>query len=74
MNDEDTNLEHPPSLFEALKMVKRLHLLSTTLHPELHLFITQLQSKLTDIYLDSKFSKQKSIKDFFDPIGLGDTI
>lgn len=55
-------------------MVKRLHLFSTTHHPELHLSITQLQSKLIDIYLDSNFSKQKSIRDVFKPKGLGDSI
>ena len=74
VNDEDANLEHPPTLCEALKMVKRIHLLPTTRHPEFHLFISQLQSKLIDIYLDSNCSKQKSIRDFFKPLGLGDTI
>ena len=74
MNDEDANHEHPPTLCEALTRVKRLHLLSTTCHPELHLFISQLQSKLIDIYLASNCSKQKSIRDFFKPLGLGDTI
>ncbi|CAF1683547.1 unnamed protein product, partial [Rotaria magnacalcarata] len=57
VNDEDVNLEHPPTLCEALTIVKRLHLLSTTQHPELHVFISQLQSKLIDIYLDSNCSK-----------------
>ncbi|CAF2983376.1 unnamed protein product [Rotaria sp. Silwood2] len=70
-NDDDTNIEHPPSLSEAIIMVRRLHLLSTTQYPELHLFVTQLQSKLIDIYLDSNCSKQLSIRDFFKPIGLG---
>ena len=60
MNDED--------------IAKRLHLLSTTRYLELHLFISQLQSKLIDIYLDSKCSQQKSVKDFFKPLGFGDTI
>ncbi|CAF2178207.1 unnamed protein product [Rotaria magnacalcarata] len=64
VNDEGVNLEHPPTLCEALTIVKRLHSLSTTQHPELHVFISQLQSKLIDIYLDSNCSKQKSIRDF----------
>ena len=64
---EEPNIEQPPSLSEAVKMVRRLHLLSTTQHPELHPFLSQLQSKLIDVYLDSNTSKQRSIRDFFKP-------
>ena len=74
VNDEDANLEYPPTLCEALTMVNRLHLLSTTRHPGLHVFISQFQSRLIDIYLGSNCSKQKSIRDFLKPLGLGDTI
>ena len=50
---------------EALEIVRRLHLLSIKQHPELHQFVTQLQSKLIDAYVQSDTSKQKSILDFF---------
>ncbi|CAF2002117.1 unnamed protein product [Rotaria magnacalcarata] len=67
-NDDDLHIEEPPpSLSEAIKLLRRLHLLSTTQHPELHPYLTQLQSKLIDIYLDSNISKQRSIRDFFKP-------
>ena len=64
-NSEDLPGEDPPSLAESLELVRRLRLLSTTQQPELHPFINQLQSKLTDILLDSNLSKQKSIFDYF---------
>jgi len=64
-NSEDLPNEDPSSLSEALELVRRLRLLSTTQQPELHLFINQLQSKLTDALLDSNLSKQRSICDYF---------
>lgn len=64
-NSEDLPGEDPPSLAESLELVRRLRFLSTTQQPELHPFINQLQSKLTDILLDSNLSKQKSIFDYF---------
>ena len=36
--------------------------------PDLHQFIVQLQSKLTDISPDSSFSKQRQIIDYFKPV------
>ncbi|CAF1281361.1 unnamed protein product [Adineta ricciae] len=63
--DEDIIYEQQPSLSEALEIVRRLHLLSIKQHPELHQFVTQLQSKLIDVYLQSDTSKQRSILDFF---------
>ena len=62
--DEEIISEQPPSLFEAVKIVHRLHLLSIKQHPELHQFVSQLQSKLIDVYLQSDTSKQKKILDF----------
>ena len=32
---------------------------------ELHQFISELESKMTDLYLDSKVCKQSCITDFF---------
>ncbi len=63
--DEDTVVEEPPSLLEAVKMIHRLHLLSSAQHPELHSFVVQLQSKLIDIYLDENNSRQKPIYEYF---------
>ena len=65
--NEELNVAKPPSLSEAIAMLRRLKLLSTTQHPELYPYLTQLQSKLVDTYLDSNISKQKSILDFFKP-------
>jgi hypothetical protein len=64
-NSEELPGEDPPSLSESLEMVRRLRLFSTTQQPDLHSFINQLQSRLTDILLDSTSSKQKSIFDYF---------
>ncbi len=46
-----------PSLFEAMKMVERLRLLSTSIHPQLHLIVSELESQLTYLYLESKIPK-----------------
>ena len=64
-NSEELPAEDPPSLAESLKLVRRLQLLSTTQQPELHSFITQLQSKLTNVFLDCHSSKQRSILEYF---------
>jgi hypothetical protein len=37
--DENNVVEEPPSLSEAVQMVRRLRLLTTTSHPELHPFV-----------------------------------
>ncbi|CAF1177590.1 unnamed protein product [Rotaria magnacalcarata] len=64
-NSEDVPNEEPPSLSESLELVRRLRLLSTTQQPELHTYIIQLKSKLTDAFLDSNLSKQRSILEYF---------
>ena len=56
---------YEPSFCEALEIVRRLHLLSIKQHAELHQFVTQLQSKLINVYLQSDTSVQKPILDFF---------
>jgi len=48
-----------------MEMVERFRLLSTTTYPQLHSIVTQLESQLTDLYLESKVSKQVKIDDFF---------
>lgn len=57
--------EEPPNLSEALEMIRKLHLLASVEQPQLHNLISDLESQLTDIYLDSKATKQSSIKDYF---------
>jgi hypothetical protein len=64
-NAEEIETENPPSLAESLELIRRLRLFSTTQQPELHPFITQLESKVTDIFLESNSSKQRSILEYF---------
>lgn len=63
--DDEIIQEEPPSLIEALEMTRKLHLLACTSQPELHEVVANLESKLVDIYIDSKSNKQTSITDFF---------
>jgi hypothetical protein len=62
--DDDISSETPPTIIDALEMVRRLHLLATTQQPQLHLLISQLDSQLNQLFIDSKSAKQK-IDDFF---------
>ena len=64
-DDDEMAQEEPPSLADALEMIRKLHLLASTRQPELHQLVTDLGSKLTDAYIDSKTNKQSSITDFF---------
>lgn len=66
--DEEKLAEEPPSLCEAVKMVRRLHVLTKTNHPELHPLVLQFQSKLIDVYLDASNWRQKSIHEYFQRI------
>ncbi|CAF1580142.1 unnamed protein product [Rotaria magnacalcarata] len=63
--DDDMPTEAPPKLIEAMYMVRRLHILAATQQPQLHRLISQLDSQLTQIFIDSKGVKQATIKDFF---------
>ena len=63
--DEDLMNETPPKLTDGLEMVRRLHLLATTEQPQLHSLISQLDSQLTQLFIDSKELKQTTIDDFF---------
>ncbi|CAF1460012.1 unnamed protein product [Rotaria sordida] len=63
--DDDMPTEAPPKLTEAMEMVRRLHILAATRQPELHTLIPQLDSQLTQLFIDSKGVKQATIKDFF---------
>ena len=57
--------ETSPNLLEAFDMLQRLHLPAPTAQSQMHLIISDLKSKLTDTYLDSKVSKQNCIPDCF---------
>ena len=52
--DEDLMNETPPKLIDALEMVRRLHLLANTERPQLRSLIFQLDSQLTQLFIDSK--------------------
>jgi hypothetical protein len=64
-HEDEVSGEEPPSFVEALEMLRKLHLLVSVRQPELHSLMSDLESKLTDSYIDSKMSKQSSITDFF---------
>ncbi|CAF4373605.1 unnamed protein product, partial [Rotaria magnacalcarata] len=55
--EEDAFVEKPPNLPEALEMMRRLHRFASIKQPQLHNLIYDLESQLTDIYLDSKAVK-----------------
>ncbi len=63
--EEDNQEEEPPKLPEALDTVRKLHLLASFQHPDLQQLVSELEAKLTDIYLESRVAKQSSITDFF---------
>jgi transcriptional regulator with XRE-family HTH domain len=65
VEDETQINEAPLKLPEALDMLRRLHLFASTEQPELHALISQLETKMTDLYISSKTSKQSCITDFF---------
>ena len=44
---------------------KNIHVLSSTDYPQLYSMVSELESKLIDIYFEKKTSKQSSIYDYF---------
>ncbi|CAF2766906.1 unnamed protein product [Rotaria sp. Silwood2] len=63
--DDDISTEAPPKFIDAMEMVRRLHILASTQHPELHSLVSQLDSQLTQLFIDSKGAKQAKIDDYF---------
>ncbi len=49
----------------AIEIIQRLRLFSVTQYPQLHQAITDIESKLMDIYLDSKMSVQSTLDSYF---------
>jgi hypothetical protein len=67
--EEEENVsvaEKPPNLSEVLEMMRKLHLFASIQQPQLHTLISELESQVMDIYLDSKVAKQSSITDYFE--------
>ena len=69
VNDDDDNgtfvpTDVPPKITEAIEMTEKLRLLATMQQPQLHKLITELQSKLIDVYIDSKKQKPTTLEDF----------
>ena len=63
--EEKTSEETPPKLCEAIEIIQRLRLFSVTQYPQLHQAITDIESKLMDIYLDSKMPVQSTLDSYF---------
>lgn len=64
-DDDDIPTEAPPKLIDAMEMVRQLHILASTQQPELHSLVSQLDSQLTQLFIDSKGAKQAKIDDYF---------
>jgi len=49
----------------AIEIIQRLRLFSVTQYPQPHQAITDIESKLMDIYLDSKMPVQSTLDSYF---------
>jgi hypothetical protein len=60
-DDDHSNPSSPdilsPKITEAMEMMQRLRLLLTIQQSQLHKLISELESKLVDVYFDSKEEK-----------------
>lgn len=63
--EERTSEETPPKLCEAIEIIQRLRLFCVTQCPQLHQAIIDIESKLIDIYLDSKIPVQSTLDSYF---------
>jgi hypothetical protein len=63
--EEVCTTEKLPNLAEVLEMVRKIHLYTIHEQPQLHNALHDFESQLIDVYLDSKATKQSSIKDYF---------
>ncbi|CAF1595941.1 unnamed protein product, partial [Rotaria magnacalcarata] len=64
-DDDRMPTESPPTITEAMEMIRKLHLLATTQEPQLHQLVNELESKLTGVYIHSKPKRQTILEDFF---------
>jgi hypothetical protein len=63
--EEEEPPETPPTLAQAMEMMRKLHLFASVQQPQLHEAVSALESRLTDVYLDSKCVVQSKIEDYF---------
>ena len=68
VDDDDDNstfvpTDMPPKITEAIEMTEKLRLLAIMRQSQLHKLITELQTKLIDVYIDSKKQKQPTLED-----------
>jgi hypothetical protein len=63
--EEEAPPETPSTLAQAMEMMRKLHLFASVQQPQLHEAVSVLESRLTDIYLDSKCVVQSKIEDYF---------
>lgn len=63
-DDDYMSTETVPRITDALEMIQKLHLFATAQQPQLHSLISDLESKLTDIYVDSKATRQATLEYF----------
>lgn len=64
-DEDETPSEAPPKIFEAMDMVRRLHIFAAIKQPQLHHLISQLDFQLTQVFLNSKGVKQTKLHDYF---------
>ncbi|CAF3325407.1 unnamed protein product [Rotaria socialis] len=58
-NDDDLVIEQPSSLSEPMKIIRSLHLLSTNQYPELHPYLSQLQSSIYIYHIQNRRAYSK---------------
>jgi len=64
-DDELSIREQLTNISEALEILRKLHIFAWLEQPQLHNALFDLESKLIDIYLDSKAVKQSAITNYF---------
>ena len=62
---EEAPLETSPTLAQAMEIMRKLHLFASVQQSQLHEAVSVLESRLTDVYFDSKCVVQSKIEDYF---------
>ena len=63
--DDHISTETPPRITDTFEITQKLHLFAIVQQPQLHSLISKLESKLIDVYIDSKATRQTTLEDFF---------
>ena len=58
-------VENTPVLSKVLELREKLHLFVSIRQPQQHTLISHLKLQLNNIYLDSKVTKDSSMKNYF---------